>query len=291
MRDGPPVPHAFLRPGDKEDGVLTVRSGPRGGRLPKPVDVVVRALGILQVIHQADKRMTLTDLSRQTGLPRPTVYRLLHTLIDSEFVEYDPDTRTYTLGPRLIEFGLRHLAKLDIRKLALPLMRRLRDLTQETVALSVVVGHERQYVEQLESPQEVRQTIELGRRVPLHAGGSGKAILAFFSEGRLEKYLTTVPIVALTPHTILDQNKLREELRRIRELGYAWSVQERQTGAATVAAPVFAANGLVKGCLSVSGPYQRFPAEKIKEYGPLVKSVAHELSRQMGWYPSPVTRP
>lgn len=247
------------------------------------VTAVHRAINILNELSQTDHGLRLTDISIRTQLAKPTVHRLLQTLMHRALVEFEPETQHYQLGPRILEYGLRRLQRLELRQVALPFMRQLRDETLETVTLSVVMGNERQYVEQLESPREVRQTIELGRRVPLHAGGSGKAILAFFTEDRLEQYLSEVTLHSFTPHTINDPAVLRAELERVRQRGFSYSIQERQTGAATVAAPIMNGKGEVEGCLSVSGPYQRFTPDKIEDYGALVRNAARNISRQLGW--------
>lgn len=253
---------------------------------PKGVTAVLRAADVMDALSQADTGLRLTDVSQRTQLSKPTAYRMLQTLMQCELVEQDPATLTYRLGPKIVEYGLRQLQRLELRTVALPHMRRLREETRETITLSIVVGYERQYIEQLESPLEVRQTIEVGRRVPLHAGGSGKAILAFFPPERVDEYFKTVPLEPLTPHTIADPAQLRAELDRVRERGYSYSTQERQSGAAAVAAPLFNHTGDVIGCLSVSGPYGRFTTENIHKYGPLVRAAAEAISRQMGWRPS-----
>lgn len=259
------------------------KRGPKGSRAPEPVVAVQRALDVLEALHQADQDMRLTDLALATGLSKPTAYRMLVTLISRRLVVYNPEAERYGLGPKVLEYGLRRLHRLDVRQAALPTMRRLREETQETVTLSLLVGDERQYVEQLESPQEVRQTIELGRRVPLYSGGSGKAILAFLPLERLEQYLKNVRLERLTDRTIVDTEQLRAELEQVREQGYAASRGERQAGAASVAAPVRDHLGDVIGCISVSGPAWRFSTPVVARLGPLVREAAAAVSQQLGY--------
>jgi len=259
------------------------KRGPKGSRAPEPVVAVQRALDVLEALHQADQDMRLTDLALAAGLAKPTTYRMLVTLMSRRLAVYKPETERYGLGPKVLEWGLRRLHRLDVRQAALPTMRRLREETQETVTLSVLVGDERQYVEQLESPQEVRQTVELGRRVPLYSGGSGKAILAFLPPERLEQYLRSVRLERLTDQTIVDPEQLRTELQQVRERGYAASLGERQAGAASVAAPVRDHLGDVIGCISVSGPTGRFRAQAAARLGPLVREAAAAVSLQLGY--------
>lgn len=259
------------------------KRGPKGTAKPKPVEAVLRALDVLEALHNSDRDLRLTELSQAAGLAKPTAYRMLVTLQQREMVVYWPETECYGLGPKVLEYGLRRVQRMDLRRAALPHMRRLREETQETVTLSVLLGTERQYIEQLESPQEIRQTVELGRRMPLHSGGSGKAILAFLPADQLDGYLRHVPLARLTDHTIVDPEALRAELARVRQLGYAHSWGERQVGAASVAAPIWGPFGSVLGCLSVSGPLARFTEEAMHRYGPMVRQAALAVSRQQGF--------
>src|SRR5690606_27041258 len=137
-------------------------------------------------------------------------------------------------GPAAAAVGARALRELDLRTIALPVLRRLRDATRETTTLSVMVGDSRVYVEQVESPQEIRMLVDIGRRFPLHAGASSKAILAHLTPHDQERLLAR-RLDPLTPDTIVDVPRLRRELTAIRAHGVAVSVGERQVGAASVA--------------------------------------------------------
>ncbi len=128
-------------------------------------------------------------------------------------------------------------------------------------------------------------TVEVGRRFPLYAGASGRAILAFMPRTERDQYLSTVPLQALTTLTITDRHQLVRALEATRQAGYAVSHGERDPSAAAVAAPV-ATGGTVIGSLSICGPVNRFTAERSSEFGSMVKAAAEELGRQLGSGPS-----
>lgn len=124
-------------------------------------------------------------------------------------------------------------------------------------------------------------SVEMGRRFPLHAGSSGKSILAFLPTAELERILAD-PLPALTPRTVTDSTALRAELERIRKLGYAVSVGERQPDAGSVAAPVFGFDDMVVGAISVCGPRFRVDESFVLNVAPHLVAAASSVSRSLG---------
>ena len=248
----------------------------------RSVIAVERACDVLLAIFSAGSGpMGVKDLSESLELSASSVHRLLAALVKKGLVEQDPETRKYAMGRKLLDVALERLRQHDLPVIALPHMQRLRDATQETVALSMVDGWSQTFVVQVESPQEIRQKLEIGKRLPLHFGGSGKATLAFLSEAEREAYLAQ-PELQQANGGPANLKRLRAEVEEIRERGFASSVSERVPGAAAVAAPIRNHLGHVVGCISVSGPVWRFTEDKFAEYGrELLKSV-EELSRALG---------
>jgi len=208
-----------------------------------------------------------------------TVHRLLAALVNKQILRQDPATAKYGPGPWLLDVALAYLRRLDLPQVALPFMHRLRNVTQETVTLTMRDGMSRIYLAQVESPQEIRQTVETGRRLPLLPGGSGKAVLAFLPPEEIEAYLAEHGHEA---GNAADLARLRAELEHARHAGFAWSRSERLSGAASVAAPVRDFRGAVIGSMSVSGPAERFTDASIARYGELVRATADEVSRSLG---------
>ena len=122
----------------------------------------------------------------------------------------------------------------------------------------------------------------MGRPFPLHAGASSRAILAF-GPPDLRRQILDGPLEALTPKTIVDRERLGEELARNAREGVAVSYGERQPGAASVAAPLLAADGHAVGAISVCGPVDRFDEEVVRRLRPRVSAAAREASRRLGW--------
>lgn len=245
-----------------------------------PAGAIDRALAVLGVLAEASQPMGVTEIARRVGLPKSVVHYHVSALVRNRYVEARPDRR-YGLGHAALRLGRGNHTNLELRTRALPHMRALHHETWETVALSVLVGNERVYVDQLVSPQEIKLSVELGRPFPLHAGASGRAILAFLPADSREALLSQ-PLERLSSRTVVDPAGLREMLESVRVTGVAISRSERHEGAAAVAAPLFDAHG-VAGAISVCGPEFRFDEASLARYAPLLKTAALQLSRELGW--------
>jgi DNA-binding IclR family transcriptional regulator len=245
-----------------------------------PAGAIDRALAVLGVLAEASQPMGVTEIARRIGLPKSVVHYHVSALVRNRYVEARPDRR-YGLGHAALRLGRGNHTNLELRTCALPHMRALHHETWETVTLSALVGHERVYVDQLVSPQEIKLSVELGRPFPLHAGASGRAILAFLP-GDSREALLSEPLERLSSRTVIDPSGLREMLEAVRVTGVAISRSERHEGAAAVAAPVFDAHG-VAGAMSVCGPEFRFDEANLERFAPLLKTAALQLSRELGW--------
>lgn len=258
------------------------RASEGGAKGPRSVFAVERAADVLKAIcTDLERPRGIKELSEMLGMSMSTVHRMITALVVKGFVQKDTSTAKYRAGPWVFDVAFSYLRQLDLPQVALPYMTRLRDETRETVTLSLLQGTSRIYLAQIESPQEIRQTIETGSRHALHLGGSGKAILAFLPEAEIEAYLAAHARQSPGQGAI-DANHLHAELRSIRREGFAASRSERLPGAASVAAPVRNHLGAVVGCISISGPAGRFDDACVARYGFLVKVAADEVSRALG---------
>lgn len=244
---------------------------------------VERACDVLNAIcADVGRPQGVKDLSETLGMGMSSVHRLLTALVKKGLVHQDTGNKKYSVGTRFLDVALDYLRHIDLPKVALPHMQRLRDVTGETVTLSARDGDSRIYLAQIESPQEIRQTVEIGRRMPLHLGGSGKAILGFLPMPEQEAYLSRTDLVPAV-YGPVDVRALRKQLLDVRRRGFASSRAERLPNAASVAAPIHDLYGVLIGCLSVSGPVWRFSDDRIAEYGGLVARTADEVSRCLGF--------
>lgn len=246
------------------------------------ITTVERASDVLILFTRVERQdLGITEIANELGLSKAVIHRVLNTLAAKGFIETDEETRRYRLGPMVLALGEAYVDRLDIRSLALPHMGLLSERTNETATLSRRYGWERLYVDQVTPDREVKMTVALGKRFPLHAGSSSKAFLAFLPHEEQERYINEHKLEALTEQTITDPDMLRKDLVVTRERGYSMSSGERQSGACSVAAPVIDHRGAPTAAMSVCGPMERFNDVQDKAIELLLEST-RDLSRQMG---------
>ena len=161
-------------------------------------------------------------------------------------------------------------------------MLELAKQTNETATLSVRVGFERVYIDQVTPERDVKMVVQLGKPFPLHTGTSSKAMLASLSPAEQDDYFARIKLVALTKNSITDRQRLRDEIVAIRRCGYARSIGEHDESAASVAAPIFGQSGNLVGVISVSGPRERFGPEMDEAAAALLKTV-DTVSARLGY--------
>jgi DNA-binding IclR family transcriptional regulator len=240
-----------------------------------------KALTLLRFVVMRGEALALTDVARETGLPKPTLHRLLGVLAAHGLVRLDRDGR-YHPGPILLVYGTAYLGSTDLRRESLDLLAELMSATGETAHLGVLQPPHVVYVEKVESPRAVRMHSTIGGLSPIHSTGLGKAMLAHSNPGSIEVELRR-PLERRTSATITDPAALRDELAAVRSRGYAIDDIENEEGIRCVAAPVFDHQGEMIGGISVAGPDTRMTPETAQEIAPLVVDVAVRLSRRLGY--------
>ena len=242
---------------------------------------LVKGLALVELVSAADAPVRLGDLVGASGLPRPTVLRLLDALLEERLLQ--PEADGFALGPRVALWGQRYLDGLDVRIHAEDLMRALAEQTRETCFLGIRDDRSVLYIAKADSPQAVRPAAGVGARNPLHSTGLGKALLAFGSPDVAVAYADVGPLEVKTPNTIVDPERLAAELERSRARGYAIDDVENEDGVRCVAAPIRDHAGVVIAALSVSAPAYRFALDDLPALAPEVVAVAGEISSRIGF--------
>ncbi|MBC7330894.1 MAG: IclR family transcriptional regulator [Synergistetes bacterium] len=241
---------------------------------------VRRAFSILMTFSADCRKQNLTEISQKLGLPLSTTSRIVSVLCELGFLQKDDDRKVYRLGPALYYLSSIAREDLEVRNVALPFMRKLRDTYKETVNLYILDGDHRVCIEQVESPLGLRRAARIGDRLPLWAGSSGRCFLAYMEKEEVERILSMIK--PFSSNTITDKNEIYRRLEKIRREGYDISNSEREEGVATVASPIFDSMGKVVACLAIAGPSFRVLPVGEKLAKAVVES-AREISRRMGY--------
>jgi IclR family acetate operon transcriptional repressor len=257
-----------------------MRSTERDGRDGTPaISVLERAFSLLSVFNLEHTELGISELARRSSLPKATVHRMVGDMVRLGILEQDG--RRLRLGLRLFELGQLVPRQSTLREAALPYMEDLREATASAVHLAVLEGVEVVYVEILRGRERQVLPSRVGGRMPAHATGVGKAILAFSAPevvmARIEAGLTRS-----SPYTIVLPGPLARELQTIRETRVSYDREESAVGVVCAAAPVFGADGRVQGALSVTGRAERLDVERM---APAVRTAALALSRVLGATP------
>ena len=246
------------------------------------IKVLEKALSILELFDEKGKEFTVTEISGGLGLNKPSTFRILSNLEDAGYLDKDPKTARYSLGPKLYHLGSLAEPHARIRKVARPFLKKLNEQCHETVHLAVLDYGEALYVGKIEGKRTIRVITRVGARLPAHCSGVGKVLLSALSEDSLVNTLSEKGLSRFTENTITDFDLLKQELATCKGRGYAIDNEEIEEGLKCVAAPVYE-NGKIVAAISISAHSERFNKETPR-YVSLVKKAAKGISDALSQY-------
>ena len=242
-----------------------------------------RALRVLDLLTSREQALTFTQIGAALDVPVSSLHGLLRTLVACGWVEYGETTREYALGIRALEAGNAYTRSFDLPDRARPFMPRLRDEIDETVQLAVLDGRYNVYVAKVDGGHALRLASEVGRRLPAHATGLGKVLLASLEPREVTALLGDVRLERYTDKTMAALPVLRRYLTEVRRRGYAMDDEEYSVGVRCVAAPVRDSDGRTVAAMSVSVPTARFRPDRRRIALRLLLEATGELSTALGY--------
>jgi DNA-binding IclR family transcriptional regulator len=229
-----------------------------------------KSIAILQMIADSDEPPSISTLVKRSGLPRPTLHRLLKALAAENMVEARAN-KTYAVGARALQLAGRALEQNDLAKIAAPEMSLLRSETQETIHLAIRSSNDLVYIYKKDTPHAVRIASRVGGRVPCHASAIGKCLIAYLPEEEQARIVESMEMQKLTEHTITDRAALLEEFKLIRECGYAASHQESELEIQCFGVCIFDRAGQPAAGISISIPLYRLKEDRDAYLKPLIQ--------------------
>jgi IclR family transcriptional regulator, KDG regulon repressor len=242
---------------------------------------VVRSMDILNLFidHRELSFQEIIDLS---GIPKTSVYRMLRSLEEMDFLEKGTDSK-YRLGLLFLKFGNLVSVRLDLRQIAFPIMQALHNDVKEAINLIVKQGNEAIYIEKIDTYQKVRLYTAVGRSSPLYAGACSRVILSHLSATEIDSYLDAVELKPFAAGTITDRNRLMETIQQAKQDGYTVSHSELENHSSAIAAPIFDHKGDVCAGISIAGIEANYQHENLALFAEKIKAAADEISKRLGY--------
>jgi len=242
-----------------------------------------RALAVLELVADSPQSLTLTEIASELGLPASSAHGLVGTLAEAAYLRRDKDSLRYCLGPRVGKLAAAFHAQVDLIALAGPVMDSLHEATSETVSLTVLQGDEILFIDKRTANGQIQVVNPVGTRLPAHATGSGKAMLAYLPRDALRRLYPRDALSQRTPHTLATRQELERALDVVRRQGFALDEQESELGVWAAASAIRDAGGLQVGALSVFAPIFRVHAGRSAEWIEQVSQGAAGVSSLLGF--------
>lgn len=238
----------------------------------------LRLVSLLEFISTRDQIFTLQSLVVQTGLPKPTLHRMLQQLEGAGLLTRHSDGRHYGTGARLrriAEDVLLNDSRQGARRM---ILTQLAEEVGESCNLTAVSGNDVIYLDRVETSHPLRVHLEAGSRVPIHASASGKIITSQYGDTPRRRLLTSSQLRAFTPNTITDPDVLETELGSARQLGYALDRQEYLDGLVCLAVLIPTDIGRSNQALAIQAPVIRKSIEDLVELLPVARAAAKRMA-------------
>lgn len=228
----------------------------------------------------------LIELSQLLGINKSTVHRLLNSLIYMGYVSQEPETLKYYMTLKIVNVSAKVLKHMDILMISEPYLQDLMEKTYETVHLVKRTGNDLCYIHKLE-PSNTGRSIQMASFVgmvsPLYCTAVGKAIMAHLPEAEVRHIWNSSVIAPKTEYTLRSIEQLLDELKEVRERGYALDNEENELGVRCIAASIKNFAGVCDYAISISAPTSRMSDSRLQELSHLIKNAAAKLSAEMGY--------
>ncbi|MCP4297693.1 MAG: IclR family transcriptional regulator [Proteobacteria bacterium] len=248
------------------------------------VQVLERALDILDCFGYKNRVLSLKEVTIQTGLNKTTVKRLLSNLVDRNYLTQEAETKKYRLGMKLCELGSIVLNSFSLRELSAGPMNQLRNETDNTVLLGVNVEEEMVYIDKLEGHGRISITSPIGRREPLHYGLLGQILMSELSPTMVDFILEKSPLKSYTHLSLTDPDDYHQRMAEIRSQGYLKETGEYIEGITGISTAIRDYSGNIVAAIGVA-----FPASQVSDDRSCQSAVTHiktaatEISIGLGW--------
>lgn len=254
------------------------------GKKEYSIQAVTNSLNVLEQFRGEKSEIGVTELSKNLGLHKNNIFRLLATLESRGYIEQDLNTGNYRLGTAILELSFAYLKHTGLLRVAKPIMERFVSEINENAYLGLLRHNQVVYVEHVESNHILRVSSRIGYHLSPLCTAVGKIILAHLTDEERDRVLSTNKFVAQTKNTITSKEDYLKELERTLEVGYAIDNEEFDEGVTCIAAPILNYEKRVIAGLSVSGPTSRLNPERLQQkIVPALLEASYQISKAIGY--------
>ena len=246
-----------------------------------PIQVADRLFGALELLAENGDAGVM-EVSTALGLNKSTAHRVLNSLIYMGYARQNEETGRYEPSLKVVDLANKVMKHVDIVQAVRPYLRKLMEMTDETVHFVERDGVDAVYIDKIESYRNgIQMVSRIGSRIPLYCSGVGKAMAAELDEHEVEEIWNRSRILPLTPYTITDFETFRRELSEIRERGYALDNEENESGVRCIAVSLKDYTGRVKYAFSISSPVGRMDNERIRQLAGYVLEIKEQIMEKL----------
>ncbi|MGH2936111.1 MAG: IclR family transcriptional regulator [Gaiellaceae bacterium] len=247
-----------------------------------------RGLSVLSAFRSGRPLLGVSELGRDVGLSRSTTHRYVATLTALGYLQQDPATKKYRLGPRVLDLGFSAINSMELREIAAPHLRELSDETGFTVNMAILDNLDIVYVDRCRSAQAGQREIDLnlhvGARLPAYCTSLGKVLLAHLAPEERDDRLGRIEFTQRGPNTLTSREALASELERVRKQGYAVNNEELAYGLRSIAAPVLTHDGAAAAAINLAVHSSMVSsADMGARWSPVLMRTAADISARLGY--------
>jgi len=246
------------------------------------INSIQRAVKILNLFDNNIKYLGVSEIARKLKINKSTTYRIVRTLKKEELLIQDEETHKYRLGYKILDIANRMRKQYGDKDIAIEEMKKLRDKTGEAVLLSVYTHMGGVCIEKVDTKNAIKLTSKPGHTTPLHSGATGKILLAYAEQKEIDKVLSQ-KLESYTENSTTDAEKIRKQLKEIREQGYVVSWGEVDKGAIGIGAPILDEEGNILYGLSMVGPEDRIKELGLEKTINMVIDTAEKISAKINY--------
>lgn len=242
------------------------------------IQTIQRGVKVLRAFSRENTRLTLMEINKLTGITKSSLQRILYTLTMEGLLEKNEKDRTYQLGLDFIFFAELVERNSTLLSVAKNVIQKIHEQTSENISLSVIEKNMRKCIYNTNSKHELTTLSFAGQTSPLFAGASAKVLLAFQRDEYIQKYLDEINLEKITDNTITTKEGLLENLKEIRNQGYAISKSERIKGANSITSPIFDPYSRLLASITITIPSARIDEYNLNEITEIILNAAKEIS-------------